>query len=236
MITTNLQYKPKIIKFFKKLIFILFFKAYSFSACLLCLLLFGFFELFKVFKNNHDLIIMIHIFFSISSNFKSISLWVLNISLIFKKTSIIRMLIFLALGLLCTCASCKIPCSVKTKGKYLWPPQLEVTICDLKFLNSFSDSSNIKCSGKISALRLTAYLSTFVSTSYNSAKSRPIITFCPLIINILLIITSSGSIIALLLFSVISILFIGSKNNHFNFRCRNLRYQVFIIGRFWGTN
>jgi hypothetical protein len=35
------------------------------------------------------------------------------------------------------------PCSEKAIGKYLAPPQLEVTICDLKLLNSSLVSSNI---------------------------------------------------------------------------------------------
>jgi len=43
------------------------------------------------------------------------------------------MLIILALLLRKTLASCKTPCSVNAKGRYRWPPQLEITICDLKF-------------------------------------------------------------------------------------------------------
>lgn len=36
------------------------------------------------------------------------------------------------------------------------PPQLEITICDFKFLNTLSINWNIKSSGNLSILRLTA--------------------------------------------------------------------------------
>ena len=40
-------------------------------------------------------------------------------------------------------------------------------------------SLNIKSSGKISMLRLTAWLSTLVSTAYSSSRSKSIIIRCP---------------------------------------------------------
>ena len=61
--------------------------------------------------------------------------------------------------------SIEIPNSVKANGIYLVPPRLfEVAICDLKLANSSSVSTNIASSGKRSMLRLTAFLSLFVST------------------------------------------------------------------------
>ena len=87
---------------------------------------------------------------SCSSNFATIfsilfriSLWVVSISRIFINTSSILTLIFLALLHLSTFASCKTPSSVKTKGRYRCPPQLEVTICDLKGENSSTFCKNI---------------------------------------------------------------------------------------------
>ena len=69
------------------------------------------------------------------------------------------------------------PCSVKAIGIYRRPPQLEVTICDLKFSNSFLLSSNIKSVGKRPIFRRTACFKTFVCTPYSSARSRSNMTF-----------------------------------------------------------
>jgi len=117
---------------------------------------FWIFKLSKVFKNEFIFLSCSMSFLVNSFSYCKISLRVDNSLRIFTKTSIILMLIFYALLLLSTFASCKTPCSVKTKGKYLLPPQLEVTICDLKFLNSSPFNSNIKCNGKISIFRFTA--------------------------------------------------------------------------------
>jgi len=57
--------------------------------------------------------------------------------------------------------------------------ELEVTTCDLQFSISTFESRDAKSSGKRSILRLTAWLSTLVGTSYNSARSESIMTFCP---------------------------------------------------------
>ena len=54
----------------------------------------------------------------------------------------------------------------------------EVAICDLK--HSSIVSWNMKSSGKRSMLRLTCSFSRLVSTPYNSARSRSIITCLPL--------------------------------------------------------
>jgi len=62
----------------------------------------------------------------------------------------------MALSLRSTLESIAIPCSVNAIGRYLLPPQLEVTICDLKLLNSCRVSSNIKSSGKRSVFLRTA--------------------------------------------------------------------------------
>jgi hypothetical protein len=78
-----------------------------------------------------------------------------------------------ARGLRSTLESIATPCSVKARGRYRLPPQLEVTNCDLKleaphwslkFSNSSGVSWNMKSSGNLSMLRLTAWLKTFVGT------------------------------------------------------------------------
>ena len=43
----------------------------------------------------------------------------------------------IARGLFSTLESIATPCSVNAKGEYLRPPQLEVTICDLKSATSW---------------------------------------------------------------------------------------------------
>lgn len=48
------------------------------------------------------------------------------------------------------------PCSVKAKGIFLIPPQLDVTICDFKFSNSALFSWNMKSSGNRLVFLLTA--------------------------------------------------------------------------------
>ena len=50
--------------------------------------------------------------------------------------------------------SIAMPCSVKTNGSYRRPPQLETTICDLKFSVSSFASWNMKSSGKRSGFVL----------------------------------------------------------------------------------
>ena len=53
----------------------------------------------------------------------------------------------MAVSLLSTLDNIATPCSVKAEGDFLVPPQLDVTFCDIKFLNSFSDNWNIKSLG-----------------------------------------------------------------------------------------
>ncbi len=50
------------------------------------------------------------------------------------------MLTFIARSEFNTLDSIKTPCSVKTRGSFLRPPQLDVANCDIKFLNSSSDN------------------------------------------------------------------------------------------------
>jgi len=64
------------------------------------------------------------------------------------------MFTFIACLLLKTLESIATPCSVKTIGRYLTPPQLEVTNCDLKLANSSLVNSNIKSSGNLSMFLL----------------------------------------------------------------------------------
>ena len=91
----------------------------------------------------------------------------------------------IAFSLFNTLESIAIPCSVKAKGIYRKPPLFEVTICDLKLLNSISVNSNIKSSGNLFTLRLTDCLKTYFSTLYNNAKSKSRITLQPRFSNIL---------------------------------------------------
>ena len=71
------------------------------------------------------------------------------------------------------------PCSVKARGIFLRPPQLDITICDFKFLKSSFSSLNIKSSGNLSRFRCTAWFKARVSTWYNLARSKSSITFFP---------------------------------------------------------
>ena len=80
--------------------------------------------------------------------------------------------------------------------RFMVPPQLDVPNWNIKFLNSSSVTWNIKSSGKRFRLRFTALFKLLVETWYSSAKSRSSMTFFPLIRYILLIITSSGIVIA----------------------------------------
>src|SRR5581483_355894 len=86
-----------------------------------------------------------------------------------------------AVGDRSTLESIATPCSVNTRGNFRLPPypELEVTNCDFKFLNSCSVSRNAKSSGNRSRFRLTAWLSTLVGTPYSDAKSESSITRCP---------------------------------------------------------
>ena len=63
-----------------------------------------------------------------------------------------------------TLDSMAIPCSVTAIGEYRVPPQLEVTVCDLKPANLSLDSAIKKSWGNRSMLRCTACLRAFVST------------------------------------------------------------------------
>ena len=63
-------------------------------------------------------------------------------------------------------------------------PALEVTNCDLKFVTSSLVNWNMNRSGKRSMLRLTAWLSAFVGTPYSSARSRSSMTCTPRIVSI----------------------------------------------------
>jgi hypothetical protein len=60
------------------------------------------------------------------------------------------------------------PCSVKAAGRYLiFCPLFKVTICDLERRMSSASANvnrNMKSTGNLSALRLTAWLSAFVGT------------------------------------------------------------------------
>ena len=100
--------------------------------------------------------------------------------------------------LLRTLESIATPCSVKARGEYRRPPQLEVPKWNLKFSNSSTSNLNIKSSGKRFILRLTARFSAFVSTPYKSAKSLSNITLCPLINRMLLCILSTGIFMSVL--------------------------------------
>ena len=86
------------------------------------------------------------------------------------------------------------PCSVNAMDEYRIPPHLEVTISDLKFVNFSIANTNIKSSGNRSIFLFTACFKTFVSTPYNSARSRSRITFYPRINRIFLEICSMGII------------------------------------------
>lgn len=50
----------------------------------------------------------------------------------------------IARSLFSTLESMATPCSVKVKGSFLLPPQLDITICDFKFENSDRETTNIK--------------------------------------------------------------------------------------------
>ncbi len=62
----------------------------------------------------------------------------------------ILMLTAIACLLFSTLDNMATPCSVNAIGKYLSPPQLEVTICDLKLRNSFLFNLNMKSFGNLS--------------------------------------------------------------------------------------
>src|SRR5688572_1142696 len=62
----------------------------------------------------------------------------------------------IAISLFKTEESMAIPCSVKAKGIFRTPPQLEVTICDFKFSISFLVNWNIKSAGNLSGFLFTA--------------------------------------------------------------------------------
>ena len=89
----------------------------------------------------------------------------------FTNALIIAIFIWMAHSLLRTLDNIATPCSVKTYGKCLLPPQLEVTNCDLKLVNSLFVMRNAKSSGNLFLFLLTAWMRAFVGTSYNSAKS-----------------------------------------------------------------
>ena len=48
------------------------------------------------------------------------------------------------------------PSCVNAMGALRDPPQLDITVCDLKFANSLAVSRNMKSPGNRPALRLTA--------------------------------------------------------------------------------
>jgi len=76
------------------------------------------------------------------------------------------MVTLIASSLLKTLESIATPCSVKTIGRYLTPPQLEVTNCDLKLANSSWVNSNIKSSGNL-------HQCSFLSVASNRLKVNP---------------------------------------------------------------
>ena len=112
--------------------------------------------------------------------------------LIITNARMMEMFICIAFLLFKTLDSIAIPCSVKAKGLCLWPPQLVVTKCDVKFCISFSLSSNIKSIGNLSIFRRTACFKTRVSTSYSLAKSMSSMTFFPLISRMLFLMISNS--------------------------------------------
>lgn len=61
-------------------------------------------------------------------------------SLSLLNTLMILMLTAIAVSLFKMLESIATPCSVKALGSFLVPPQLDVTFCDIKSLNSFSDN------------------------------------------------------------------------------------------------
>jgi hypothetical protein len=61
--------------------------------------------------------------------------------------------------------------------EYLPRPVSKVAICDLRAADSSRDSRNMKVSGNLLRLRLTASLSRLVGTPYDAPRSRSIMTF-----------------------------------------------------------
>ncbi len=119
--------------------------------------------------------------FSNLASCTKISLCVSANALIFVNTLIILISTSIAILLFKTLDNIATTCSVKAKGIYLVPPQLEVPNWLLKFSNSLDVSSNIKSLGNLSILRFTCLFNYFVSTAYISARSLSTITFSPLI-------------------------------------------------------
>ena len=72
------------------------------------------------------------------------------------KARMISMLMRTARWLRSRLESIATPCSVKTLGGVRRPPQLEVTICDLKMPTSCRDKTNIKSFGNRSRFLFTA--------------------------------------------------------------------------------
>ena len=129
---------------------------------------------------------------SSSSSLRSISIRDERMLLSFTKARTMNKLISIALSDRSTFAAMRAPCSVNTVGGYRLPPQLEVTDCDLKLENSSAVRRNEKSSGKRLRLRRTAWLRTFVSTPYSSARSESMITFSPRMVRIFRATTSIG--------------------------------------------
>ena len=105
--------------------------------------------------------------FSIFSGFNKISLLVINISLSFVNIRIIQIFTLIALSLFKTHESMITPCC-----------KTERSIAQTRTIFLFI--SNIKSFGNRPIFPFTACLNTFVSTPYNAARSRSIITFFPL--------------------------------------------------------
>ena len=96
-----------------------------------------------------------------------------------------KMLVGTAVSLFNTAESIATPCSVNAKGltdECLRPLNRSQFATSSFFY--WSESWNLKCSGKRSTLRFTTWLSSFVSTPYNFAISRSIITCLPLRVRI----------------------------------------------------
>ena len=100
-------------------------------------------------------------------------------SLIWTNARIIAMFARIAISLCKRPDSIATPCSVNARGSFLLPPQLDVTICDFKLLNSLASRRNMKSEGNRSRFLCTAWFNDRVSTWYNFARSESNITFLP---------------------------------------------------------
>ena len=118
--------------------------------------------------SNTDLNLASYLFSS-SSSLRANSLCVERIMRSLTNARITEMLTSMARSEWRTVESMATPCSVNTKGLYCVPPRLsfEVAFCDLKTLNSFLLSSNIKSGGKRFLFRRICSLSLRVGTPSN---------------------------------------------------------------------